>query len=357
MKYKYLGSDEYSLKPVTEGTIKYSLITDLNDPFEVSSIPDPNYADEVHTMSVDNLGGKTVREIMHSGKKRIQDLLQPVLDATTSDHDRDLILNTPMKDLLAIDHPNKEKFGQNIDPNNHHNMESSRQRKQQFIFDDQFAILCLSSVPSSYLMWSHYAQKHEGFCIGFDELDPWFRPLDDVCEKLEIPDSKKPLGSEYFANLIEVKYYDKRPTFSDNQDLSDILPPFFWKSKDWEYEAEYRMLYPLNLAQELPHLGKFNEKSIDPIKSLFKVNKDLYIRAFDRKIIKEIIFGCKCSIKTQTSIRQALKGYNVSYKFAIPSSVDYSMKIKDSFLDYPHDPFSEEAHFAEVKKAYLPPEK
>ena len=29
-------------------------------------------------------------------------------------------------------------------------------------------VLCLSACDNSILMWSHYADEHKGFCIGFN---------------------------------------------------------------------------------------------------------------------------------------------------------------------------------------------
>ncbi|MYL96140.1 DUF2971 domain-containing protein, partial [Citrobacter werkmanii] len=32
-----------------------------------------------------------------------------------------------------------------------------------------YGVICLTPKPDNYLMWSHYAASHTGFCIGFDE--------------------------------------------------------------------------------------------------------------------------------------------------------------------------------------------
>ena len=354
MKYKYLASDEYSLKPLTEGTIKYSLITDLNDPFEVSPIPDPESEQIKSELDLKRLRKMTFNEICLDLKIEELDILrQKILDSAPSKEAGEQALETPIGELLSEDGPEWQELLDKVDPSTHQDSEVSRQRKGQSKLDDRFAILCLSSDPASYLMWSHYAQKHSGFCIGFDDGDGWFNPLDNLFSLMGKPSSDKPKNSEYICNLREVKYHKRRSTFDDNVNGSNLFPYFFWKSIYWEYEAEFRMLYPLNRAQDYRYYVDFDEKNIDPSKSLFKVNSNLYIRAFDRKIIKEIIFGCKCSIETQVKIRKALKEYDVSYKFAIPSSVDYSMRIKNSQLDYPHDPLDEKLLQQEKAQSYF----
>ena len=35
-------------------------------------------------------------------------------------------------------------------------------------FIKSIGVACLTEVPDSILMWSHYAQNHTGYCIGFD---------------------------------------------------------------------------------------------------------------------------------------------------------------------------------------------
>ncbi len=87
------------------------------------------------------------------------------------------------------------------------------------------------------LMWSYYADSHRGICFEFD-----------------IPDEKL---SEYI--LKDVKYYDNRVTIQiklekkvaeieDEKNninilVEDIRPLFFVKSRLWEHEKEFRMVF------------------------------------------------------------------------------------------------------------------
>lgn len=84
----------------------------------------------------------------------------------------------------------------------------------------KFGIYCVTPIKDNILMWSHYADSHKGFCIGFDS------------EKL----------FNLFGAGSEVKYV---------KDFSDISPLdetsiyydklLSYKYDIWDYEVEYRL--------------------------------------------------------------------------------------------------------------------
>jgi len=84
-------------------------------------------------------------------------------------------------------------------------------------------VLSLSENRDSLLMWSHYARHHSGFLIGFDS------------------------GQEILANgsphrlLTPVTYAAQRPTRPTFEELTneELLHT---KSKQWEYEREWRII-------------------------------------------------------------------------------------------------------------------
>jgi len=82
-----------------------------------------------------------------------------------------------------------------------------------------YGVLSLTEKSDSIPMWTHYAAAHTGFVIAFDTASEAFRTA------LE---EKK---------LCQVQYQDKRP------DLARYPTTIFWtKSRDWEYEQEWRWL-------------------------------------------------------------------------------------------------------------------
>jgi hypothetical protein len=91
-----------------------------------------------------------------------------------------------------------------------------QQQDLQRIFTDRtFIILCFSMSWNNPVIWSHYADKHYGVCLGFD-----------------VPDVAGDC----------VKYVNQRITFGLNDySRRDV---FFAKFADWRYEDEYRIIKP-----------------------------------------------------------------------------------------------------------------
>lgn len=101
-------------------------------------------------------------------------------------------------------------------------------------------IACFSEDVQSILMWSHYADSHRGFALEYD-----FRPT-----------LKDPLPR---VGLYPVIYSDNRYDASPfliwalltvmgikakNPDIAASIKAALHKSKDWEYEKEWRMIDP-----------------------------------------------------------------------------------------------------------------
>ncbi|GGF20319.1 DUF2971 domain-containing protein [Flavobacterium limi] len=89
--------------------------------------------------------------------------------------------------------------------------------------DNHYGILSLSSRWDSILMWSHYGNFHKGFNVGYNE------------EKMR--------QCGLFGKGGPVAYSDDFPTidpFSDHDMRTSFMQTHF-KSKEWEYEQEYRL--------------------------------------------------------------------------------------------------------------------
>jgi hypothetical protein len=83
----------------------------------------------------------------------------------------------------------------------------------------QWRIYCLTPYPDSLLMWAHYGEKHQGICLEFD-------------------------GKRQFGLGYRVNYMDKLvlvwPDDFRNETVGKAM--VLTKSKEWEYEHEYRMM-------------------------------------------------------------------------------------------------------------------
>lgn len=90
-------------------------------------------------------------------------------------------------------------------------------------------VLCFSRSWRNPVLWSHYADKHRGICLGFDIPDEHILKVDYRTTRLkaELEDRDTPPGEKNIATrLISTKY------------------------SHWRYEDEVRLLYRLEQVEE-----------------------------------------------------------------------------------------------------------
>lgn len=101
-------------------------------------------------------------------------------------------------------------------------------------------VCCFSETNLSILMWSHYANQHQGYCVeyNFKELGC----LDRLIERL--------YPVIYSNDLFNItKYKIREWMLADVYDLVAII-----KAKDWHYEKEWRIIE--NFGNEIAGNGK-----------------------------------------------------------------------------------------------------
>ena len=135
-------------------------------------------------------------------------------------------------------------------------MDGFLDENQQFFYDYyvknriKFKVSCLSEIHDSILMWSHYANQHQGFCIGYDTSE-----IEEKIKKQLFP----VFYHETFFPLINVEKTDKK--------LNLLI-----KYKDWRYEREWRLISDekfLPLKPSKIYLGvKFNDEYLDYFKDI-----------------------------------------------------------------------------------------
>lgn len=86
---------------------------------------------------------------------------------------------------------------------------------------NQYRVLSLSGTPLSMQMWAHYAANYRGICFEFG--------TNGVLGKAN--------KVQYIDNPFETIYEP------DNEEMEEIIRNnFFYKSKYWQYEEEYRII-------------------------------------------------------------------------------------------------------------------
>ncbi len=264
MIYKYL--DERTLQPVQDRTLKFAMIGDLNDPFE-----------NLARVGPDN-------EPIDDQIKRLKELAPAKkLLASVPPHEVDSLLKAAFE-------TSAEKF----DGSRHYTPTLLSQMIMQERTSVGIGILALTSSPKNGLMWSHYANKHQGYVLGFDDSHPFFQGV--------------PEKSEHLLRLLPVQYSEQRIELESTIDKNEAFTTFLQKSSDWSYEQESRMLFPLKFCKE--------------------VSPGIHVIEYPIKALKEVIFGFKCDPTLVAAIRSSLEGEDVNYFRAIPSSISYDMEIE-----------------------------
>lgn len=123
-------------------------------------------------------------------------------------------------------------------------------------------LLCFSRSWRNPVLWSHYADKHKGMCLGFDINDEYLIPVKYSKSRMKI-------------DLVELKESGKL-----NEEL--LLRIMRTKYVDWSYEREVRVPVDLN--------------EIDKTTGLYFYNFSGAMR------LAEIIAGALCAISEETIV-------------------------------------------------------
>lgn len=111
--------------------------------------------------------------------------------------------------------------------------------KYQTIFDlNDYGVTCLSSNSIDYLpMWAYYTNNHKGFCIEYEVIKK-----DCIHEVLYEPERIK-IASLIIEYIEAIRSRQKEKASCYAKIISQNL---FIKTKSWEHEKEYRIVYPLD---------------------------------------------------------------------------------------------------------------
>lgn len=180
--------------------------------------------------------------------------------------------NDPFESLVSVDFGNEEL---------------------QRLFEryvERKVVHCFSECNKNILMWSHYADKHRGLCIGIDET--------------------RFLGTGLLSKVtydnIDPKIKDEILSVSRNnpQEAGEVYEKLIThKHKDWAYEKEQRLI--------------FESRDISLPGRTFSLGEDLF---------KEIYFGCNMPERHKKLIAKIM-GDSVTYYQARTSDMNFSLHL------------------------------
>lgn len=265
LSYKYRAINKYSLETLENDTVYFSQYTDFNDPFELST-PFPNLAR------------------MYSNASEQLDIL----------HKKGFFSAANYYELKNI----CERIVKNGNPELDKTHKTIREKMAKT------GIYSLSKVNNEILMWSHYADNHRGFCIGFENLH-----LNTAPQVKQLPVNYKTTFTDLSDPTIIINYYvnvfhnfvhlpdkawnAKREKLAkvvkhidDQRGGISVLTD---KYEKWAYEQEIRLIDERNfgLKQFNPRCMKSitfglrtNQQEINNIIDICKKNKKEHIKFF-----------------------------------------------------------------------------
>jgi len=128
--------------------------------------------------------------------------------------------------------------------------------------NEKFGLICFSEDWVNPLLWSHYADKHRGICLGFEVDKLSLRKIRYVKER---PALRLPLTKETADQFLWTKYWD------------------------WKYEEERRSWFQLDEREDGNYFYHFDSQS-------------------DLMQLREVIVGPLCDT-TEGEVKAALDNY------------------------------------------------
>ncbi len=156
------------------------------------------------------------------------------------------------------------------------------------LIPSRWRIYCLTPVPDSTLMWSHYADNHRGICLEFGT---------DI---------------RLFGSAFEVMYRSEYPKWAPNLVAERGVEILLTKSDDWKYEREFRII---GLGQKVSRPSEFSPLTLSG-----------NFMALPEGAIESVIIGCEAKL---AEVEQVIKGVapNLPVKRAIRSPNKYRLEI------------------------------
>ena len=241
--FKYSPINSYALRNLQQNQIFFNNPLNFNDPFdtfhpaEVQEISDEKFVDLFCSYTKRKFEKKALLGILNKSisKQDFYNFCNEHIDYIFDfDKENEIKIFKDKSDFLEqlnnIQESNNEfiknigGFFSTIKLRLHATIKETIHRIRQESFS-KMGVSCFSKNNSNLLMWSHYADSHQGFCIEFDSNFEPFSKAFEVIYKSEIPNINSDL---LFNNEVEAESIKKLLSF---------------KSLDWKHEEEIRIFH------------------------------------------------------------------------------------------------------------------
>jgi len=208
--YRYFAFDKANPRYVSDllasGLLYFSKPSQFNDPFECK--PNWRYPSDVRR------------------QRQLKSALKRIVRSRSRDRDEaHQVLSSAMRGPSA-------------------ELEESVRSAAAKAFQD-VRICCFSDSYENLLLWSHYADSHRGYCVGFDASHSPFRAALKVFYQDDYPNIDFPVKAENGFDSVLTKY------------------------KLWEYESEYRAIFVPGAEAQPTNHDEFCILQIDAITDVY----------------------------------------------------------------------------------------
>ena len=252
--YRYRVYSDYSLEALKNDEIWGSSIVTFNDPFECL----PRYDHKkIHEYIDSEFSSETVSQNLHNitANKTPQKVLEAYPDGFADDYisgNKKIPDMELLADMLVVIKDWFEK-----------SWEHNREELDGIFYDGiaesagKYRIACFSETNSSVLMWSHYARSHTGFCVEYNIKSvrgDCAETCADICScpgfmlnhhiAPVIYSEERYDASLSFMSMLLNRITEKYcvPVGEIHHDMLSTIKTMLVKSKNWEYEKEWRLI-------------------------------------------------------------------------------------------------------------------
>lgn len=287
--YRFFSNKKRNVIALKNNEVWGSLPSNFNDPYECF----PSYN---HNLIVNEIEIETNVENMYNLFKNLQNGNNRNIERYVVLDDKSIFQNT-LDDLKNIIKNDNDLRIFSDDISNYcrndiiHNWNQFQNRfRIDFLYN--YYITCFSETRDDTLMWGHYANSHKGFCVEYDFKELIKEEFSKNINKIKlflfpvIYSKERFDGTSYFYTLIQ-QYLCRNSNFRFYpyyQDLLFGLKVLITKSKNWEYEKEWR-LFSLRETLDIPNFKK--QLEISPKAVYIGANMLKYWSNWINKICKE----------------------------------------------------------------------
>jgi len=271
--YKYV-SFQTLLKVLENSTLRFSRVSDFNDPFDGQLLPIRKFGwkqffgalrdetarlvtakdesiyqlpGDIPTDSVISAAAQLAKELLNQSDKGIaispEHCDEPEKVEPLSKLLRPMIYLAQQGRLGSTEEA-LERLNGFLDLFQNDRVQFSLQdadRRMISALADSVHVLCLSEVRDSLLMWSHYAEQHTGAVLKLDtrsDTAGYFATARPVIYEKELPTFEQPRSL--------VRRYLGLPVDTDR----GMSRQFFTKSVEWAYEKEWRVMATAEMREQ-----------------------------------------------------------------------------------------------------------